>query len=220
MTARVASASPRALVAVAAGLLLVYAAALWLLVVSPARSEAARVGDELVAAQLRLAEARAAANRPAGVGVPVAEVLRLARVMPSSADQAGLVLELQALADRSGVTLRSITPQSPTSGAGGATMVPVSVGLTGTFARLTRFLRNTRTLVAVRRGVLRATGRLLVVQSVELGESSSASFPTLDATVTLHAYVYDGPIAAPGGAAAPEDGSQPTGGTAAAGRTD
>lgn len=219
MTSRIASTSPRALAAAAAVLALVYAAALWLLVVSPARSEAARVSGELAAAEVRLAEARAAANRPAGAGVPVAEVLRLARVMPSKADQAGLVLELEALAERSRVTLRSLTPQSPAVGAGGATMVPVSVGLTGSFAGITRFLRNVRTLVTVRRGVLRASGRLLVVQSVELGASSSAPFPTLDATVSLQAYVYDGPIGAPAGDGAPEDGSQPTGATAAAGRT-
>jgi hypothetical protein len=216
MTARIASASPRALVAAAVGLVLVYAAALWLAVVSPARSDAVRAGDELAAAELRLVEARAAANRPAGTGVPVAEVLRLARVMPASADQAGLVLELEALAERSGVTLRSLTPQNPAVGAGGATMVPVSVGLTGRFAGITRFLRNVRTLVTVRRGVLRATGRLLVVQSVELGQSSSAPFPTLDATVSLQAYVYDGPIAPAG---TQEEEPQPTGGTAAAGRT-
>jgi hypothetical protein len=96
-------------------------------------------------------------------------------------------------------------------------MVPVAVTVGGSFYKITRFLRRVRTLVTVRRGKLRATGRLFIVQDVELVESIAEGFPTLDATITLEAYVYDGPIAP---AEAPQSDSeelQPSGGTSAAG---
>lgn len=219
MRTRVASASTRTLVLAVLGIALVYALALWLLLVSPKRAEASRLGEDLAAAELELAEARAASNRPAGASVRVSDVLRLAKAMPGSADQAGLVLEISRAAEPTGVELRSITPQLPAAGAGGTTMIPVEVQVTGRYAEIVRFLERVRTLVTVRDGRLRAAGRLLVVQRAELGESATAGFPALDATVTLHAYVYDGPVS-PEGDDAPEDEElQPTGSRAAAGRT-
>ena len=197
MRQRLAALSPRATLALAALALLLYAAGAWFVLVSPKRAEVARLGDEVVAAQARLVAARAAASRPspASARVPVAEVLQLVKAMPSSADQAGLVLELSALARRSGVTLRSISPGTATVGSGGATMIPVTVSLDGSYFQITRFLRLARGLVVVRGERVRATGRLLGVQSVELVESQTKGFPRLDATVVLNAYVYDGPLA-------------------------
>jgi Tfp pilus assembly protein PilO len=194
--ARFAALPPRAQLALAAGTVLVFALALWFLLVAPKRSEAASLSEEIVAAELRLADAQLAARRPQRAPeTRVADVLRLAKAMPSSADQAGLVLELDRLARSSGVTLGSITPSEPTVGAGGATTVPVVVTATGSYRQITRFLQRTRSLVQVRGGNVRATGRLLTMQGVELAESSTRKFPYLDATITLSAFVYDGPIA-------------------------
>jgi len=194
---RLGALSPRALVAIAAGGLVLYTLVAWFLVLSPKRSEAARLGTELAAAQVELANAQAAANRPRSAGAPVADVFRLAKAMPSSADQPGLVLELDRLARASGVTLGSITPQEPVVGEGGATMIEVAVVVSGSYRGITRFLGGTRRLVTVRRGQLTATGRMLAVQSLELSESNAHGFPLLDGTITLNAYVYDGPIPAP-----------------------
>ena len=219
MSAKLSGLSPRTLLALSAAAVLLYAIVAWLLFVSPKRSDASRVTKELVAAELKLVEAQAAAHRPAGAGVQVSDVLRLTKAMPSSADQAGLVLELTKLADASGVSLRTITPQAPAEGAGGATMVPVAVTVEGSFYKITRFLNRVRTLVTVRRGKLRARGRLLTVQDVELAESIAEGFPKLDATITLHAYVYDGPIAPAETPRSEDTELQPTGGATAAGST-
>ena len=89
---------------------------LWFLLVSPKQAEATAVADDVVAAELRLVEAQADSNRPqtaAPVGTGVSDVLRLAKAMPSSADQPGLVLELDRLARSTGVKLGSITPREP-----------------------------------------------------------------------------------------------------------
>ena len=219
MRAQIASLSPRALLGLAVGAVLVYGIAVWFLFVSPKRAEVSIASADVAAAEDRLAEAQAAANRPGGGGVPVSDVFRLAKAMPASDDQTGLILELSRLARGSGVTLSSITPQAPVGGAGGTTMVPVAVTIGGSYFDISRFLRRTRTLVAVRAGELRATGRLFTVQNLALVESITDGFPLLDATMTLNAYVYDGPILPPDLPDEPVDEDGSSSGSTAAGGT-
>lgn len=219
MTARLPSLSPARVAALAIGAVLMYAAVVWFAVVSPKRSEVSSLGREIVAAELRLTEAEAAANRRRAEGTPVSDVFRLAKAMPGSDDQPGLVLELNRLARSSGVVLRSITTQAPLAGAGGATMVPVVVTVGGSYFDIAKFLQRMRILVEVRDGKLHARGRLLAVEKVELDESVTEGFPLLDATVTLNSYVYDGPVLAADGGEAPQAELTPMGETSAAGRT-
>ena len=195
MKARFATLPTRGLIAIAAGAVLVYALALWLLVISPKRSEAATLADEVIAAELDLAAAQLETKRPrVATGPRVSDVLVLAKAMPSSADQSGLVLELDRLARSTGISLGSITPRDPALGSGGPTTIPVVVTAEGSYREITRFLERARHLVRVRGGEVRATGRLLTLQAVELSESNAHGFPLLDATITLNAFVYDGPI--------------------------
>jgi Tfp pilus assembly protein PilO len=198
VTARLQSLSTRGLLLVAGVVVLVYAAAVWFLFVTPKRSEASEAKADLAAAELRLAEAQAAARTPSpGASAAVADVFRLAKAMPSSAEQPGLVLELARLAKSSGVTLRSLSPKEPVAGVGGPSSIPVTVVVGGNYAQITKFLRRTRALVTVRDGEIHARGRLLAVQSVSLIESPTQRFPKLDATIEVDAYVYDGPIVPP-----------------------
>jgi Tfp pilus assembly protein PilO len=190
----------RAQIAIALGVVLLYAAVLWFVLVAPKRAEAASLSDKVIAAQLDLASAQLRARRPAPAtpaDSSVSDVLRLAKAMPSSADQAGLVLELDRLARSAKVTLGAIAPQDAVIGQGGATTIPVVLTVTGSYRQITRFLQRTRALVNAHGGAVHATGRLLTMQSVELVESKTEGFPFLDATITLNAFVYDGPIAPP-----------------------
>jgi Pilus assembly protein, PilO len=191
---RLESLSTRSLILVIGAAVLVYAIALWLLFVSPKRAEVATAREDLVAAEQRLSEAKSAANRPGKTTADVSDVFRLAKAMPSTADQPGLVLEISRLAKKSGVTLRSIAPKEPVAAVGDPSLIPVTVTLTGSYRQITKFLERTRELVMVRDGKIHATGRLLSVNGVTLIESVDAGFPKLDATLELDAYVYDGPI--------------------------
>lgn len=204
MRARVESLSPRVLTALALGAVLLFAAAAWFLVVSPKRADAAAARADLTEAERRLVEAQVAVLRPSVSGASVADVLRLSKAMPASGEQSGLVLELSRLARSSGVTLEAITQQAPIAGVGGPTMIPLSATVNGRYFQITRFLMRARTLVTVRSGKIGARGRLLSVRSVALKESDTGSFPELDATIGIDAYVYDGPIA-PVSAPAAED---------------
>lgn len=186
------SLSPRAFVAVLVGFVLLWAAALWFVYVSPHRSTAADVREQVADARAELAQSHGATQHE--TALPASDVLRLAKAMPASGDQSGLVLELTNLADESHVTLGSISSDAAAEGPGGTTMIPVTVTLGGRFAQITRFVERARKLVSVRGGKVRATGRLFSVQSINLVESALRGFPQLDATIALDAFVYDGPI--------------------------
>jgi Tfp pilus assembly protein PilO len=224
MRARFATLPTRTLVAIALGAVVVYAVASWFLLVAPKRAEATSLAEDVAAAELRLADARAKANRPqaaAPTGARVSDVLSLAKAMPASADQPGLVLELDRLARSTGVKLGSITPRDPVATPGSPTAIPVVVTAEGSYRQITRFVRRARELVRFRGGKVRATGRLFTVQGVELAESNARKFPFVDATITLNAFVYDGPIVAetPAPAPAGEDADATPTGTSAAGAT-
>lgn len=197
MKARLEGASSRSLIALAIGGVLLYGLVVWFLVVAPKRSEAATLRADVATAEIKLAQAQATTHRPRSAGASIADVFRLAKAMPSSTDQAGLLLELDRLARASGITLGSIAPQDPILGTSGAMLVPVEVIVGGSYRQITRFLARARQLVTVRRGRLTATGRLFTVQDVALSESTTRGFPLLDGVIKLNAYVYDGPIAPP-----------------------
>ena len=194
MKARLESLSTRSTILLVGAVVLVYAAMVWLLFVSPKRAEVGTARADVVAAELRLVEAQAVANRPSSGGSRVADVFRLAKAMPSTADQPGLVLEISRLAKQSGVTLRSISPKEPVAGVGGPSLIPITVTISGSYRQITRFIARTRGLVKVRGGKIHAMGRLLSVHGVTLVESVNAGFPKLDASLEIDAYVYDGPI--------------------------
>jgi hypothetical protein len=221
--AQLAELSTRALVGLCAAGVFLYAVLLFVVYVTPKRSEVGRLQDEVAAAEVRLSEAKTASRRPPRATSSVSEVFRLAKAMPATGDQPGLVLELSRLAERSGVTLRSITSQPSVAGAGGATMIPVVVTVGGSYGEITKFLERARKLVVVRRGRVRAIGRLFAVRGVDLVESVTRKFPELDGTITLEAYVYDGPIvpvevpSTEGDSSTGEEPSSP--GTSAAGAT-
>lgn len=219
MRARLDSLSSRALLVIAVAVVLLYAAAVWMLMVSPKRADAASARSDLAAAELRLVEAQVASSKPRGAATPVADVFRLARAMPSSADQPGIVLEISRLARQSGVTLRSITQQDQVTEAGVPALIPVTVTISGSYGKIRRFLARTRALVKVRDGRIHAKGRLLTVRSIALVESVSGGFPELDARIALDAYVYDEPILPPD-IPEPEEEVPTSDGTDAAGSTD
>lgn len=181
--------SNRALGAVVGVLVVLYAAAGYFLLVAPKKGEASRLGDEIAATQVELATARAAvAMQDDTQPIAVADVFRLGTAMPSTPDMSGIVIELERIAEETGIRFKSITPQQAAP-AGAYSYVPIDVAFDGTFYALSDFLFRLRTLVTVRRGELHATGRLFSVDTVDFSESDKG-FPVLAATLKLNAYVY------------------------------
>jgi hypothetical protein len=169
--------------------ILIFGAAGYFLVVSPKKGEAVRLDEEIAAANVELATARAAAQvKDDSQPIAVADIFRLATAMPSRPDMPGIMIELARIADETGIRFKSITPQSAVP-VGAYQAVPIEVTFDGSFYALSDFLFRLRTLVLVRRGELHAAGRLFSVESVDFVEGETG-FPMLGATLKLQAYVY------------------------------
>jgi hypothetical protein len=181
--------STRALGAIAGALVLLYGAGGYFLVVSPKKSEAARLDTEIAAANVELMAARAASQAQDDTQpIAVADIFRLAKAMPGTPDMPGILLELARIADETGIHFKSITPQTAVPVAAYSS-VPIDVSFDGSFYALSDFLFRLRTLVSVRRGELHAAGRLFAVESVDFSEADEG-FPTLAASLKLQAFVY------------------------------
>ena len=96
-------------------------AAFWLLVISPKRNEAASLKQDIGGLQSSLAQAQqaAAAGEQAREDFEgnYRKLVVLGKAVPADGDQAGLLVQLQRLADRSGVGFQSIGLASSAQGA-------------------------------------------------------------------------------------------------------
>lgn len=178
-----------ALYGAVAGALLIYALVGWFVLVSPKRSEAAKLKDEVAATEVAVAAARSAATRQANAQpIAVADIFRVAKAMPAEADMPGILLELARLAEESGIEFQSITPGA-SAAAGTFQRIPITLAFDGNFYELSDFLFRLRTLVGVRSSELYATGRLFSVSTIGF-EESPRGFPDLQANLTVDAFVY------------------------------
>jgi Tfp pilus assembly protein PilO len=177
-------------IALVAFALLAFAAAGYFLVVSPKRSEAAKLDEEIAALETQIITARAASLgiQPQGGNVQTADLYRLAKAMPDRADMAGVILQLNRTAGDTGITFASIAPGAAVV-TGAYQRVPITLEFEGDFYSLSDFLYRLRNLVQVRDGELTSTGRLFSVDNLNFAELSG-SFPRISATLTVTAYVY------------------------------
>ena len=193
--------SPRTLFIAVIGGVLVYALVFWFVLVSPKRADASALKAEVAALEITVTNARIAATpRPNEDTKPiaVADIFRLAKAMPSAPDMAGILLELDRIAEDTGIEFQSVTPL-PSVVVGDYQTVPITLAFNGNFYELSDFLFRLRTLVGVRAGELRAAGRLFAVESISFAESPKG-FPELAATLSVVAYVYGNDVPASAGA--------------------
>ena len=200
--------STRALFAAVIGGVLVYALVFWFVLVSPKRAEASALKAEVAALDITVTNARIAATPRANEDtkpIAVADIFRLAKAMPSSPDMPGILLELDRIAEDTGVEFQSVAPAASTV-VGDYQTVPITLAFDGNFYELSDFLFRLRTLVGVRGGELRAAGRLFAVESISFAESTKG-FPELLATLNVVAYVYGSDV--PASAGAPAEAAAP-----------
>ncbi len=203
--------SPTALYGVLIGALVVYGAAFWFLLVAPKRSEAGTLKVEVAKVRVEVDTARAAVlaatNTDDTQPIAVADIFRLSTAMPASADMAGILLELARVAEETGIQFESITP-GESEVVGSFQKVPISVAFDGNFYELSDFLFRLRTLVSVRSGALRASGRLFAVDKLSF-EKSPNGFPEIAAGLTVSAYVYGTDVPASVTSPSTEEGPTP-----------
>ena len=156
-----------------------------------------------------------------GAQIRVADLYRLTKAMPDQVDMAGILLELNQVAEDSGITFEQITPATTATPISGYLAIPITVEFQGNFYDLSDFLYRLRNLVDVRHGTLDATGRLFAIDEVDFAEAPPPpGFPQIRAHLVIDAFVYGtgtAPTVAPATGATGTTGA--TGATGATGVT-
>jgi hypothetical protein len=228
-------------------------AAAWILAVSPARKQASKLDGEVVAARSQLAqaqteavEARSAQQRYRSAYSSLAS---LGTAVPTTQEIPSLMYTLDRAANHNKVDFASITnsaatasaSSAPTSAAASSTagsasapaaapfsQVPFSFVFTGDYRDLIRLLTNVEAFtVQTAKGDLHVSGRLLTIQSIQLGSEGGAGNAAsasgsgseqgkLSWTIIASAYVL-APSTTPEAPVSGPAGSQPTSAPAAGG---
>lgn len=181
--------SPAATAGIGIGVTLVIAAVGWFLLISPQRSRASEIEDEIAAVEVQIVQARQAAEQAENAQpVRTADLFRLTKAMPSDNDIAGVLLELSKTAGETGIVFEQIIPGA-TVAAGTFRAQPIELVFTGNFYSLSDFLYRLRNLVSVQQGELFANGRLFSVDKLQFVEADTR-FPNIRALLTVSALLY------------------------------
>jgi type IV pilus assembly protein PilO len=192
--------------------IVIVAAVVYLILVRPVRAESSRLDGEIAELETKIASARLAARPAAKERVRVADLFELSKAMPDQADMAGIVLELNAVAEAAGIRFEKIEPRPPVLQTG-YSVIPISLTFEGSYYDLSDFLFRLRNLVAVRDGRLSASGRLFTVDALDMHQAATG-FPSIDAVITVSAFIYGGGATTVPGTEAPAP-TAPVGETAA-----
>lgn len=163
----------------------------YFMLIKPQKSRAADVKSEIQATRQTIDtyRAEAAAAKPGATPkIHVADIYRLARALPSEAGMADIVLELNAVAEESGVVIDGIAPQAEAAG-NGFQIVPIDIQFHSDFYSIADFLYRLRALVSVRHGQLETGGRLFAVDKLTLTPDTGGS-GGLTGTATVQTFVY------------------------------
>ena len=126
-----------------------------------------------------------------GAKIRVADIFRLTKAMPDQTDMPDILLQLNQVAEDSGITFDEITPATTAVVLSGYVAIPITVEFQGNFYELSDFLYRLRNLVDVRHGGLDASGRLFAVDSIDFAEAPPPpGFPEIRAHILLDAFVY------------------------------
>ena len=185
--------TPAKLGLIAAAVLLALVAG-WFLVINPKRSDAKTLKQQIADTRDQIAAAHGV-RTPSQPAIRVADLFKLSRAMPNTADIPGVLLQISRVAEETGVTFQSITPHDPTN-LGAYQEIDIDLTFQGRFYDLSDFLYRLRNLVDVHEGTLNATGRLYSVKSITLNQGEQ-NFPQVKASLTVSAFVYGNGSAPP-----------------------
>jgi hypothetical protein len=181
--------SPVIAAAIGVGISVLLAAAGWFLLVSPERSRAAALDDDIAAVEAQISAARSAQLQADDLEpIRAADLFRLSKAMPSDVDISGVLLELSRIARETGITFKSIIPGA-TAAAPSFRVQPIELTFEGDFYSLSDFLYRVRSLVGVNSGRLNAKGRLFTIDKLAFTEGDDG-FPQVAAALTVSAYLY------------------------------
>ena len=206
MSARLASLPKAAQIALVASVLLLVLLMGYVMLISPKRSDAANLKKQVAAVQSQIDANRSSGFQQALPAVRSASVFSLTQAMPNKLDTPDVILELNSLAQESGISFDSIAPQAATAAPTTTTVdpfaaEPIQATFTGSYYNLLAFLQRVRNLVRVQNGKLFTAGRLFDVTGVTLAQGPQG-WPQVSATLVINEFVPQAtaPATTPGAA--------------------
>jgi hypothetical protein len=196
----------------------------YFVLIRPQHSKAASVQKQITDTQDAIDSARALTlQAKKAAQIRVADLFRLTKAMPDQTDMPDIVLELNKVAEDSGITFEQITPATTAVALSGYEAIPITVEFQGNFYELSDFLYRLRNLVDVRHGALDANGRLFAIDTISFAEAPPPpGFPEIRAHLVIDAFVFGtgtAPTVEPAGAAPATGTTGATGATGATGTT-
>jgi Tfp pilus assembly protein PilO len=169
--------------------ILLVAAIAFMVVIRPKRAESGRLDEQIAEMQMKVSAAQLA-SRPQqqATTIKVADVFEVSKAMPDTDDMPGIILDLNSVAEATGIRFLSIQPSAPTPKTG-YSAIGITLTFEGNYFDLTDFLFRLRNLVTVRDGQLSSAGRLFTLDTMSMKEGKDG-FPSINAGLTVSAYVY------------------------------
>lgn len=196
--------------------LLLILGAFWMLALAPRRAASADLASQVAAAQQQRddAAAQSAIARTAqeNFKADYAVVAKLGKAVPAQDDTASLLYQLQDVAGRSRVEMRSIAPAGANGapagnaaaagaaapgtvpGPAGATAVSLSLSFAGSYRDLQRFVQRVQNFTSIKGDRIRVSGRLLSIDGIKLATEPLTR--RISAEITATAYIAAPPVAA------------------------
>jgi Tfp pilus assembly protein PilO len=193
-------------------------AAFYFFVLAPKREEVAKLDTDIAAQQAEIEQARLTLagyeEAKKTYKKNYATLARLGKAVPADDDVRSLMVQLEATADRSGVTFENIematnvggeaapgaAAATPAAGelasapgtvpvAGGVlSAMPFSFSFTGSYFDLTAFFARLEHFVSLNNAKLDSTGRLMRLESISI-TPSSIGFPDMQAEINAATYL-------------------------------
>jgi Tfp pilus assembly protein PilO len=188
----------------------------WFMLLAPKREQATTLNTQIAAkqAELQTAQAELAANDSARASYRTnfATVARLGKAVPADDDVRSLMIQIDGAAGSSHVDFRTIsvgaggspaaaTPEDPSAkapgiapppgsapvGTAGFSAMPFSLSFKGNYFNLGDFFQRVDRFVSVRDRGLDVTGRLMLLNSIEL--VPDGAFPKIKAQISATTYL-------------------------------
>lgn len=184
--------------------IVLFAVVIWFVVLSPIRGDIANTQLAIEDEQTRVVQAKtelkqAEATRAEGKRNQM-RLLELAKMVPMSEELPSLLLQIQDLADQSGIKFIQVTPgQVKPSKSGAFQAIPLDLEFSGTYFDVSDFIYRAEQMVA-------GPGRLLAVKTVNLtldsGTEGSTAIkagvsPQLKVNMSVYAFIFGAGTAVP-----------------------
>jgi Tfp pilus assembly protein PilO len=185
----IARLSGRTALALSALVLLTLVLVGWFVLLSPQRSKAAELDDQIAAAKTQLALTRITDHSHRRASSVPRRPLETA--MPNDVRMSEILRQLSWAAASAHVRIDGITPQARVPHPG-YQAIPLSMTLQGRYYAIARFLRLLHTQATAKGSQIHASGRLFAVDNLQF--SNAPSDQLIQATLSLNAYSYQGAL--------------------------